>query len=51
MGNGCIEPLFWPMDWLEVSGQLHAPAAFPREKSPRTGGWLGAEAGMNNRET
>jgi len=33
---------------MEVSGQLHAPAAFPWEKSPGThwiGGWVGPRAG------
>jgi hypothetical protein len=31
----------WPRHWLEVSGQLHAPAAFtPRESAPGTH-WIG----------
>jgi hypothetical protein len=32
---------------MEVSGQLHAPAAYPRERAPRThwiGGWMGPRA-------
>jgi hypothetical protein len=36
---------------MEVSGQLHAPAAFlPRERAPRThwiGGWVGPRAVLN----
>jgi hypothetical protein len=37
----------WPRHWLEVSGQLHAPAALP----PGTnwiGGWVGPRAGLHN---
>jgi len=32
-----------------MSGQLHAPAALPLEKSPETpwiGGWMGPKAGL-----
>jgi hypothetical protein len=36
MGSGCIDPHFLDLGTkLEVSGQLHAPAALPRGKSPR----------------
>jgi hypothetical protein len=38
----------------EVSGQLHAPAAYPREKSPPGTHWIGVwvdpKAGPNNVE-
>jgi hypothetical protein len=34
-GSGGIAPhILWPRLWMEVSGQLHAPAALPQEKSP-----------------
>jgi hypothetical protein len=35
LGSGDIVPLIlWPWYWMEVSGQLHAPAALPQGKSP-----------------
>jgi hypothetical protein len=34
-GSGGIAPLIlWPRHYMEVSGQLHAPAAYPHGKSP-----------------
>jgi hypothetical protein len=34
-GSGVIAPLIlWPRHYMEVSGQLHAPAALPQGKSP-----------------
>jgi hypothetical protein len=34
-GSECIAPLIlWPRHYMEVSGQLHAPAALPQGKSP-----------------
>jgi hypothetical protein len=38
---------------LEVSGQLHAPAALPRERAPGThfiGGWVDPRAGLDDME-
>jgi hypothetical protein len=35
---------------MEVSGQLHAPAALPRRKNPGTywiGGWVGPRASLD----
>jgi hypothetical protein len=33
--SGCIAPLIlWPRHWMEVSGQLHAPATLPPGKEP-----------------
>jgi len=33
--SGCIAPLIlWPRHWMEVSGQLHVPAALPPGKEP-----------------
>jgi hypothetical protein len=43
----------WPRYWLEVSGQLHAPAALAPEKSPGThfiGGWVDPRAGLDDME-
>jgi hypothetical protein len=35
MGSGGIAPLIlWPRHYMEVSGQLHVPAALPQGKSP-----------------
>jgi hypothetical protein len=31
---------FWPRHWMEVSGQLHAPAFLPQERAPGTH-WIG----------
>jgi hypothetical protein len=39
---------------MEVSGQLHAPAAIPSVKAPGTrwiGGWVGSRAGLDAMET
>jgi hypothetical protein len=39
---------------MEVSGQLHASAAFPHRNSPGTywiGGWVGLSAGVEGRIT
>jgi hypothetical protein len=49
LGSGSIAPLIiWPWHWMEVRGQVHAPAALPpRERSPGThwiGGWVGPSA-------
>jgi hypothetical protein len=34
-GSGCIAPLILsPWHYVEVSGQLHAPAALPTRKEP-----------------
>jgi hypothetical protein len=36
MGSGCIDPHILNLGAsYEVSGQLHAPGAFPAEKQPR----------------
>jgi hypothetical protein len=43
----------WPRHYLEVSGQLHAPAALPPGKSPGThfiGGWVDPTAGLDDME-
>jgi hypothetical protein len=35
---------------MEVSGQLHAPAALPKERAPFAhciGGWVGPRAGLD----
>jgi hypothetical protein len=40
----------WPRHWLEVSGQLHAPAALPQGEALRShwlGGWVGPRAGLD----
>jgi hypothetical protein len=35
VGRGCIAPrILWPRHYMEVSGQLHAPAALPPGKEP-----------------
>jgi hypothetical protein len=43
-----------PWHWLEMSGQLHAPATLrPRERAPGThwiGGWVGPRAGLDDTE-
>jgi hypothetical protein len=34
-GSGDLAPrLLWPWQYMEMSGQLHVPAAFPQGKSP-----------------
>jgi hypothetical protein len=34
-GSGGIAPsILWPRNYMEVSGQVHAPAALPPEKEP-----------------
>jgi hypothetical protein len=48
-GNGGVAPLIlWPRRQMDVSGQLHAPAALPPgERAPGThwiGGWVGPRA-------
>jgi hypothetical protein len=43
----------WPRHELEVSGQLHAPAALPRERAPGThfiGSWVDPRAGLEDME-
>jgi hypothetical protein len=44
----------WPRHWLEVSGQLHAPAALPSRKEPPgihwIGGWVGPRGGLDDVE-
>jgi hypothetical protein len=47
----------WPRHWLEVSGQIDAPASLllppPREKALGThwiGGWVGPRAGLDKVE-
>jgi hypothetical protein len=43
----------WPRHKLEVSGQLHAPAALPPGKSPGTHficGWVDPGAGLDDME-
>jgi hypothetical protein len=43
----------WPRHKLEVSGQLHAPAALPPGKTPGThwiGGWVGHRVGLDDVE-
>jgi hypothetical protein len=54
-GNGCIDPHFsWPRHLLEVSGQLHAPAALPTGERVCgirwRGGWVGPRAGLDDME-
>jgi hypothetical protein len=49
LGSGGIAPrIFRPRHWMEVSGQLHAPAALPpTERAPGTHwieSWVGARA-------
>jgi hypothetical protein len=47
-GSGSIAPLIlWPRQYMEVSGQLHAPASLPQERAPGThwiGGWVDPRA-------
>jgi hypothetical protein len=41
----------WPRHYLEMSGQLHAPAALPPGKNPGThciGGWVDSRAGLDD---
>jgi hypothetical protein len=43
----------WPRHLLEVSGQLHASAALPRERAPNIhciGGWVDYRAGLEDEE-
>jgi hypothetical protein len=41
----------WPRQQLEVSGQLHVPAALPPGKEPLvTVGWVGPRAGLDDME-
>jgi hypothetical protein len=43
----------WPRKYLEVSGQLHAPAALSLESAPGTnwiGGWVDPRAGLDDVE-
>jgi hypothetical protein len=43
----------WPRHYVEVSGQLHAPAALPPEKTPRThwiGGWMDPRSSLDDLE-
>jgi hypothetical protein len=49
----CRSTFSWPRHELEVSGQLHAPAALTPGKSPGThwiGGWVDHRAGLDNSE-
>jgi hypothetical protein len=49
--SGGITPLIlWPRHYMEMSGQLHAPAALPQERTPGTnwiGGWVGPRAALD----
>jgi hypothetical protein len=38
----------WPWHYLEVSGQLHVPAALPPGKEHWIGGWVGPRAGLDD---
>jgi hypothetical protein len=46
----------WPRHWLEVSSQLHAPAALPQEKDPPPpdthwiGSWVDPRTGLDDVE-
>jgi hypothetical protein len=46
--SGGIAPsILWPRLWMEVSGQLHAPALYPQGRVPGThwiGDWVGPRA-------
>jgi hypothetical protein len=48
--SGGIDPLILkPPRWMEVSGQLHAPAILPSRKKPSTrwiAGWMDSSAGL-----
>jgi hypothetical protein len=44
---------YWPRHWLEVNGQIQAPAALPPRKAPDThwiGGWVDPRAGLDDVE-
>jgi len=34
LGRGCSFTHSWLRHWMEVSGQIHAPATLPPEKEP-----------------
>jgi hypothetical protein len=55
MGKWMYRSTFcWPWHWLEVSAQLHAPAALPAGKPPPhthcIGGWVGPRADLDDTE-
>jgi hypothetical protein len=50
LGSGTIAPrILWPLHKMEVSGQLHAPAALHPGKKPLhwIGSWVGLTAGLD----
>jgi hypothetical protein len=40
----------WPRHWLEMSGQIYAPAALPPGKVPPIGGWVDLRVGLDTAE-
>jgi hypothetical protein len=53
MGEWMYRPIFsWHVHELEVSGQLHAPAALPPAEEPSgthwIGGWVDLRAGLDD---